>query len=177
MSRIIDNLVAYRILSMLVTPFAETDAYKMGIIDAKGKNLRKANTLKTSDEKDAYTYLHRLVFNMKRILTKLPGGDSKLKNVVAALFLVKEYYQSKDRTTSLMEDRYLRILERVEEGVVLVEEELAVKEFFKEEVANVTGSNVSTDTPAPLKKDVKKYHDIARRKQPVEATEVKTKSS
>ena len=37
MSRIVDNLVAYRILSMLVTPFDETEAYKLGIIDAHGK--------------------------------------------------------------------------------------------------------------------------------------------
>lgn len=175
MSRLVDNLVAYRILSMLVTPFTETDAYKLGIIDEKGKNLRKASSLKTSDERDAYSYLHRLVFNMKKILIKLPGGDSKLKNIVAALFLVKEYYESKERTTSLMEDRYNRLLEKLDDNTYLVEEEILVKKFFSEEgVANVTGSGVSTDTPAPLKKDIKKYHDIARRKKPIEATETKT---
>ena len=85
MSRLIDNLVAYRILTMLIKPFDDTQAYKLGIIDAKGKNLRKSSTLKTSAEKDAYTYLNRLVFNMKKIINRLPGGESKLKSLVAAL--------------------------------------------------------------------------------------------
>lgn len=172
MSRLVDNLIAYRILSMLVTPFVDTKAYKLGIIDEKGKNLKKASTLKTSEEKDSYTYLHRLVFNMKKILGKLPGGDSKLKNIIAALFLVKEYYQSGDRTTSLMEEKYIRLLEKVNAGVILVEEEILVNKFLanpilEDGVANVTGGNVATDTPAPLKKDIAKYKQMARRKKPV----------
>lgn len=169
MSRLIDNLIAYRILTMLIKPFDDTQAYKLGIIDAKGKNLKKSSTLKTSAEKDAYTYLHRLVFNMKKIINKLPGGESKLKSLVAALFLVKEYYQSNDRTTSLMEQRYIQILEMLEDNVYLVEEEILVSKFLSEDaVANVTGAAVATDTPAPLKKNIAKYKNIARRKPPVE---------
>ena len=91
MSRIVDNLVAYKILSMLVTNFEDTKAYKLNIIDKNGKNLKKASTLKTSEEKDAYTYLTRLVFNMKKIINKI-GGENKLKYLVAALWLVKEQY-------------------------------------------------------------------------------------
>jgi hypothetical protein len=56
MSRTIDNLIAYKVLRMLVTNFTDTEAFKLGIIDAKGKNLRKANTLTTTEEKDAYTF-------------------------------------------------------------------------------------------------------------------------
>ncbi len=81
MSRLVDNLIAYRILSMLIKPFSETSAYQLGIIDDKGKNLKKSSTLTTTKEKDAYTYLHRLVFNMKKIINRLPGGESKLKNL------------------------------------------------------------------------------------------------
>ena len=169
MSRLIDNLVAYRILTMLIKPFDETQAYKLGIIDAKGKNLRKSSTLKTTAEKDAYTYLHRLVFNMKKIINRLPGGETKLKSLVAALFLVKEYYQNNERTTSLMEQRYNQILEMLDNNVYLVEEEILVTKFLNEEaVANVAGAGVATDTPAPLKKNVEKYKQIARRKKPVE---------
>jgi hypothetical protein len=170
MSRLIDNLIAYRILTMLIKPFDDTQAYKLGIIDAKGKNLRKSSTLKTSAEKDAYTYLNRLVFNMKKIINKLPGGESKLKSLVAALFLVKEYYQSNDRTTSLMEQRYNQILEMLDDNVYLVEEEILVRNFLNEDaVANVAGAGVATDTPAPLKKNIAKYKQMARRKPPVEA--------
>ena len=78
MSRIVDNLIAYRILSMLVRPFNQSDAFKLGIIDDKGNNLKKTSTLKTSAEKNAYSYLHRLVFNMKKILNKIPGGESRI---------------------------------------------------------------------------------------------------
>ena len=169
MSRLIDNLVAYRILTMLIKPFDDTQAYKLGIIDAKGKNLRKSSTLKTSAEKDAYTYLNRLVFNMKKIINRLPGGESKLKSLVAALFLVKEYYQNNERSTSLMEERYNKLLEMLENNVYLVEEEIIVNRFLNEDaVANVTGAGVSTDVPAPLKKNVDKYKNIVRRKKPAE---------
>lgn len=173
MSRLVDNLIAYRILSMLVVPFTDTKAYKLGIIDKNGKNLRKTSTLKTSEERDSYNYLNRLVFNMKKIINKLPGGDSKLKNIIAALFLIREYYESGNRTTSLMEEKYLRILHKLENGVCLVEEEITVLKFLElgvideEVVANVTGVNVSTDTPAPLKKNISKYKQMARRKKPV----------
>jgi len=174
MSRIVDNLVAYRILSMLVTPFEETSAYRLGIIDKTGKNLKKASSLKTTEEKDAYSYLHRLVFNMKKIINKLPGGESKLKSLIAALFLVKEYYESGSRTTSLMEERYSKIMEVLKNNVTLVEEENIVKRFLNEEgIANVTGAAVSTDQPKIDKKNIKKYQLMARRK-PVNATEIKT---
>ena len=174
MSRIIDNLIAFRILQKLVKPFDQSDAYRLGIIDAKGKNLIKSNSFTTSAQRDAYTYLDRLVFNVKKIINRLPGGESKMKNLVAALFLVKEYYESKDRTTSLMEDRYIKLLEKIDDGVVLVEEELTVKKFLQymqEEgegggggIANVTGAGVSTDKPVIRKKDIKKYQIMARRK-------------
>ena len=41
MGRVIDALIAYRLLKLLVTPFNKTKAYKMGIIDDKGKVLIK----------------------------------------------------------------------------------------------------------------------------------------
>lgn len=174
MGRIIDNLIAYRILYMLVKPFKETDAYKLGIIDEKGKNLRKMATLKTTEERDAYSYLHRLVFNMKKIINRLPGGESNLKSIIAALFLVREYYENKDRTTSLMEERYLSLLEKMESGVVFIEEELIVNKFItklSEEggIANVAGAGVATDKTAPKASDVKKYKkSMFRRPKPVE---------
>lgn len=170
MSAFVDNLIAYRILYMLVTPFVQTNAYKLGIIDSQGKNLKKSSALKKPEEKQAYSYLHRLVFNMKKILGKLPGGDSSLKNIVAALFLVKEYNQSKDRTTSLMEQRFLKVLEKVNEGVVLVEEEIELKKFLNtiDEEGGVPVNNTSgaaVNEPKIGKKNIKKYQFLTRRKK------------
>ena len=179
MSRIVDNLIAYRILSMLVTPFEETKAYKLGIIDAHGKVLRKSSELSTDEERDNYTYLHRLVFNLKRILAKLPGGDSKLKNIVAAMFLIKECYE-KNETTAMLEEKYMAILKVMEEkNITLVEEEILVEEFLSlhEDMgagalpANHTGSATNTDIPVIRKKSGRKFasfvvnDDIFRRFQ------------
>ena len=161
MSRFVDNVLAYRILSMLVKNFTETQAYKLGLIDEKGKLIKKPST---SKEKDAYTYLHKLVFNMKKIINRLPGGESKLKSVVTALFLIKEYYESGNRTTSLMEDRYKSLMDM---DISLIEEEILVEKYMKdmEEDAptNATGVAVSTDRPATRRKDLKKYQMMNRR--------------
>jgi hypothetical protein len=149
---------------MMVTNFEDTKAFKLGIIDKNGKNLKKTSTLKTSEERDSYTYLHRLVFNMKKIVNKI-GGENKLKSFVAALFLVKEYYESGSRTTSLMEEKFERIMKTLDNNVTLVEEEMLVNKFFSEDaVANVTGAAVSTDEPKIDKKNIKKYQIMAKRK-------------
>lgn len=164
MSRIVDNLVAYKILSMLVTNFEDTKAYKLGIIDKNGKNLKKASTLKTSEEKDAYNYLTRLVFNMKKIINKI-GGENKLKSLVAALWLVKEQYESGNRSTALMEEKFDKVIKLLDNNCALVEEEIIVKKFLNEEApANATGAAVSTDEPKIQKKDIKKFQVMARRK-------------
>lgn len=147
MAAIVDNLIAYRVLSMLVKPFPETDAYRLGIIDAAGKNLIKARDFKTSEQKDAYTYLHRLVFNLKKLLNKLPGGDNMTKNLVAAFFLIKESYPN--RSTTIDESRLAAIIKLLDDGVILAEEQLVVQDFMLMEdgIANVTGAGVSTDAP------------------------------
>lgn len=91
MGRAIDLLITYRVIKLLVTPWEKHDAYKLGIIDDKGKVLRKARTLKTSEEKNSYTLLHRFVFNLKRLIGIVPGGKSKLGSYAAALgLLLKE---------------------------------------------------------------------------------------
>ena len=162
MSRIVDNLIAYRVLKMLVTNFEDTEAFKLGIIDNKGKNLRKTSSLQTTKEREAYTYLNRLVFNVKKIINKLPGGESKLKSLIAALWLVKEQYQSGSRSTAMLQEKFDNIMKLLDNRVSLVEEEIIVKKFLSEEgeggIANVTGAGVSTDQPKIDKKAIKKYH-------------------
>jgi hypothetical protein len=153
---------------MLVTNFTDTEAFKLGIIDAKGKNLRKANTLTTTEEKDAYNFLNRLVFNMKKIINKLPGGEHKTKSLVAALWLVKETYESGSRSTAMMQEKFDKLITMMDNRVSLVEEELLVKKFLYEEgeggSMNVTGAAVSTDEPKIDKKNIKKFQLMAKRK-------------
>jgi len=89
-SRAFDTFITYKIISILVTDWENQPAFEHGIIDEKGKVLRKYNTLRSGDEKGSYTLLHRFCFNLKRIIQKLPGGSSKLGSYAAGLFLIKE---------------------------------------------------------------------------------------
>ena len=72
MGRVIDALIAYRVLKLLVTPFNRSKAFKLGIIDDKGKVLIKSKDLPNSGpQREAYTLLIRFVFNLKRLLSKV----------------------------------------------------------------------------------------------------------
>lgn len=106
-SRTGDLFYAYRFLKLLVTPWEKTKAYELGILDGDGKLLKKARELQTSEEKSAYTVFHRLVFNIKRLLNKLPFGKSKLASWATALFLIKE-------ETNMSEKDILKIMKKME---------------------------------------------------------------
>ena len=98
MSRVIDALIAYRILKLLVTPFNKTKAYKLGIIDDKGKVLIKSkdfvkafpNTSERAKARNAYTLLTRFVFNLKRLLGKLGIRGPLGSAAAAAIAFLKE---------------------------------------------------------------------------------------
>ena len=104
-SRTGDLFYAYRFIKLLVTPWEKTEAYKLGIVDEDGKNLKKSSQLSTPDEKSAYTVFHRLVFNIKRLMNKLPFGRSKLASWATALFLIKE-------ETGMSEKAIMKVLDK-----------------------------------------------------------------
>lgn len=146
MSVFVDNLFTFRVLYKLVTPFKDTAAFKLGIIDADGKLLRKSADFTTTEEKDAFTALDRFVFNLKRLLVKLPGGDSKIKNLAAAYFLIKEAH------TSVVDDKLIseQLQELANSNIVLVDETAAILEFislFEDAPVNSTGAAVSSNEP------------------------------
>ena len=89
-----DFLYAIRFLRLLTQKWEKTDAYKQGIVDKSGKVLKKPET---AEEKSAYTIFHRLVYNIKRLINKLPLGKSTLASYAAALFLIKEHTGISDK--------------------------------------------------------------------------------
>ena len=95
LSRAGDLTYTLRFLRLLTTKFEDTTAFKLGLIDKDGKKLRKPET---SEEKSAYNTFHRLVFNLKKLLAKVPGGSSKFASYAAALFLIKEKHELSDET-------------------------------------------------------------------------------
>ena len=108
MGRAIDLFVTYRFLKILTTPFDKQDAYKLGIIDKdgnrvmgkpiKGIKVSKPDPLKTPEEKAAYTILHKLIFNIKKLFNKVPGLKTKVGTYAAALYLLKDTFKSLTKT-------------------------------------------------------------------------------
>jgi hypothetical protein len=99
----VDLFITYKFIKLLVTPWKKTEAYDAGVIDSSGKLLVKVKD-QTSAQKKTYTIFERLVFNIKRILEKIPFGKSKVASYAAALFLLKE-------ETGMEEDDILKALE------------------------------------------------------------------
>jgi len=87
--RAADLAFTFRFIRMLVLDWTSWDAYKLGIIDEDGKKI-KNKKIETDEEKSAYTPFIRLAANVKRLLSKIPGGGTKLGSFAAALFLIKE---------------------------------------------------------------------------------------
>ena len=109
MSTVVDTYITYRIITTLVRPWKEQDAYEFGIIDEKGKVLRKSRTLKNSKEKASYTLLIRFIFNLKRILEKIPGGKTKMGSyAVAALVFLREEAEDNSELKKLLGEDYAK---------------------------------------------------------------------
>jgi len=95
-----DLVYTFRFLTLLTTPFEETSAYKAGIIDKDGKKNKDFSINKSEDRdmyKNYYTPFHRLVFNVKRLMSQAPGGSSRIASYAAALFLIKENYSVSEK--------------------------------------------------------------------------------
>ena len=83
------NVIALQLLTMLCTPFTDFPAYKTGVIDEKGNYLVRPE-YRTLEQRKSIGYLDRLIINVKKLINKLPGGENKIKNVVAGMFLIRE---------------------------------------------------------------------------------------
>lgn len=149
--RAIDIYILYRIIKDLSTPFNETEAFKLGLIDADGKRIKKADS---KEEKAAVSYYNRFILNLKRLMSKV-GLGGRVATFAAALFLLKEHTS---QSHSLTEETF------VDEDGVLTEivatmkylENNTQKNFrqLEEEIANVTGAAVAGtgDDPVHWKK-------------------------
>jgi hypothetical protein len=123
MGRAIDLFVTYRFLKLLTTPFEKVDAYKFGIIDKQGNRIKKPNSTKpavelaTSELANSYTILHKLVFNIKKIFSKVPGLRTKVGTYAAALFLLKDTFKESVDDPDMFEKEFMKYLK--EEGIEL----------------------------------------------------------
>ena len=102
----IDSVIIFRILKKLTTPWEKTAAFKAGVIDKNGTVLVKTKD-RTTAQKKTVTILDRLVFNLKRLLARAPGGSSTMASYIAALSLIKEYVedQSNPETVNVLMEK------------------------------------------------------------------------
>ena len=157
-SKAVDIYVLYRIIKDLSTPIEETDAFKFGLIDKNGKRLRddKGVTIKakTKEEKNADSYYHRFILNIKKLMSKV-GLGSKLATFAAALFLLREHVEQRQLIQGDSFEDENAVLEEIVRNMKYLEKN-SQKNYknLQEEIANVTGPAVAGtgDDPVHWKK-------------------------
>jgi hypothetical protein len=85
---LVDAYLAFQFIKKLVTPFEDMPAFKLGLIDKEGNFLRQRKYFSPEDKK-ALGYFDVLVINLKKLISKFPGGASKIATVAAALMLLR----------------------------------------------------------------------------------------
>jgi hypothetical protein len=159
LSRAGDLVYTLRFLRLLTTSWEDTNAYKLGIIDSEGKRI-KSKEVSNSEEKSSYNYFHRLVFSLKRLLNKIPGGKSKIASYAAALYLVKEKLELTDKSLKkIMESCDIEVIDLLSEqsewfitedkmlspGLYKIRENRIVNSTFEEIVIKNDKIRVSSD--------------------------------
>ena len=87
---VVDLFLVFQFIKKLVTPFNKWPAFKLGIIDAKGNIIIRRKDFTKREQGKAFGVFDQLVGNVKKLLAKLPGGQTRLASYAAALWLVKE---------------------------------------------------------------------------------------
>ena len=111
--RAADLAYTFRFIRMMAMDWKSWDAYKLGIIDENGKRQRNVK-LDNDEKKSAYTPFIRLAANLKRLVSAVPGGGSKLGSFASALFLIKEKVGDKG-IKSICEEMNVEVLDFLNE--------------------------------------------------------------
>lgn len=152
----------YFFLKKLVTPFERTKAFELGIIDQDGRNLIPRSEFTSLEQRRAYTKFDVLVFNLKKLLAKIPGGKTRIATFGAALWLLKEDKQSScccDRSEFIDFLRQIQDSEESDDFFSNLE-----KELNQEDVAanSVAGGGVAMYSPVLrlVSRKQKKFKDF-----------------
>ena len=161
-SKIADLVLVYQFIKRLTTPFNETPAFDLGIIDERGNRI-KSKELKTTEEKNAYGYFDRLVFNVKKLLERLPGGKNRLASYGAALFLIKESHKpEREYTTKDLQEGFDSCMKELEKRTMKNLKDLIEDAPANSSGAAVAGTGDDSDTVVVKKKKKKKQVLIDR---------------
>ena len=163
---VVDLFLVFNFIKRLVTPFTKWEAYKEGIIDEKGNLLIKRKDFVKNSQKSAFGIFDQMILNLKKLLGKLPGGQTKLASYASALWLIREQ-QRIEATNYLTEESVEEDLEVALERF-LSENETLIAEAAKREIdeepanavggGNIAGLGIGPDgEPGVSKKNQKKH--------------------
>lgn len=110
---IVDLFLVYQFIKRLVTPFSEWPAFKAGIIDDKGNIIKKPEA-RSKQDKDTFGKYDLMILKLKKLLAKIPGGQTRIASYAAALWLIKEGNEHADE--SLMEDQLNSYIHYIKEN-------------------------------------------------------------
>jgi len=120
---------------MLTTPWEKMQAYKFGFIDKNGTRIKQIkvdgknvdNNPESAAEKASLTPLHRLVWNLKKIINKVPFGKSQFASYAVALLMLKETNElDEDQMEELCEKFYRHLKELGKVDSEVLEESMSV---------------------------------------------------
>ena len=133
----VDIFMVYQFLKRLATPFTNWDAYKLGVIDKDGKILIPKNK-RDFKQNQSLKVFDVMILKLKRLLGKVPLGKSKIGSYAAALWLIREYDETKSEEQVLNEDvDYLKYVHDIRN-----ERFEKFRQFIEDAPANATGAAV-----------------------------------
>jgi hypothetical protein len=126
--KIADTAFALRLLRLMTMPVQKTGAFKAGIIDKEYKRIKDPKTFDANDKK-VYTMFHKLAFNLKKLIRKVPLlGKLTLSSYLAALYLIKDHTEMSDEE---IKNVLAEITDANIEDILLVENSLFINKIYQ----------------------------------------------
>ena len=168
---VVDVFMVYQFLKRLATPFEKWDAFKEGVIDKEGNIILKKNR-RNQNQKKSLKIFDVMILRLKRLLGKIPGGKTRLASYAAALWLIKEDWQSRSEEQLLSEgitDLDVDFLDYMREAKNKKFQEFIAQISNEEAPANAAGggnvAGLGVNGPSDVKVSRNVKHTIRRRKK------------
>ena len=168
---VVDVFMVYQFLKRLATPFEKWDAFKEGVIDKEGNIILKKNK-RNQKQKKSLKIFDVMILRLKRLLGKIPGGKTRLASYAAALWLIKEDWQSRSEEQLLSEgitDLDVDFLDYMREARNKKFQEFITQISNEEAPANAAGggnvAGLGVNGPSDVKVSRNVKHTLRRRKK------------
>jgi len=121
----------YKFLQDISNPITSLDAYRLGIVDSRGKQLKEPQTER---EKQAYSPYHQMIIMVKKVFDRVPDPrtSSQLKTLMGTIQIFSEEVEELGGSSKEFKKGILNIL--MERGIDLE------SHMLSEEITNIASS-------------------------------------